>query len=154
MTSIFDIFKKKPVKVKKEDQKEKKPVVKKKEEKAPVIKDEKKKVVKKAKKTVKKKVVNVKKSELIVKTLKSPHITEKATILAENSKYVFKVDKRANKINIKKAIEALYGVDVISVNIINMKPKKRRMGRIIGKKPAFKKAIVKIKKDQKIDVIS
>jgi len=154
MASIFDIFKKKPVKAKKEARQEKKPVVKEKKEKTPIVKGEKKPAVKKAKKPTKKKIVNVKRSELIVKILKSPHITEKATILAERSKYVFRVDRMANKIDVKKAIKALYGVDVISVNIINIKPKKRRMGRFMGKKPGFKKAIVKIKKDQKIDITS
>ena len=85
--------------------------------------------------------------------LKSPHITEKATDLVERNKYVFKVFPGANKIEIKKAIEDLYRVDVLSVRIVNVSAKKRRLGRIEGFRRKYKKAIVTIKKDQKIEVL-
>ncbi|MFH1643101.1 MAG: 50S ribosomal protein L23 [Patescibacteria group bacterium] len=151
MAAIFDVFKKKVSEAKNKERIEKKPVVEKEEEKAPFIKDEKEN---KTKKIIKKKKVNIKKSELIAKTIRNPHITEKATLLSESAKYVFKVYNRANKIDVKRAVEALYGVNVLSVNILNTKSKKVRVGKIIGKKSGFKKAIVKIKKDQKIDITS
>lgn len=85
--------------------------------------------------------------------LKSPHITEKATDLTKKNQYVFKVHAGANKIDIKKAIENVYGVSVLDVNIINISSKKRRLGKIIGWRKGYKKAIVKIKKGQKIEIL-
>ena len=80
----------------------------------------------------------------------SPIITEKSTRLIEEGKYTFKVDKRANKIEIKNAIEEIFKVDVVAVNTINVLPKKKRMGRYEGYKSGYKKAIVKVKKKKKI----
>lgn len=85
--------------------------------------------------------------------LKSHHISEKATELAKKNQYLFKVYSKANKIEIKKAIENLYGVNVLSVNIIKIPAKKRRRRRISGFKKGYKKAIVKIKEGQKIEVL-
>jgi large subunit ribosomal protein L23 len=85
--------------------------------------------------------------------LKTPHITEKATLLAEKNQYVFKVWSEANKTEIKKAIENLYGVDVLGVKIINIPRKRRRLGRISGWRKGYKKAIVRIKEGQKIEVL-
>jgi len=85
--------------------------------------------------------------------LKEPHITEKATFLEKENKYVFKVYPRSNKIEIKKAVEGLYGVSVSEVNIINVSPKKRRLGRTEGWKKGYKKAIVKLKEGQKIELL-
>lgn len=87
------------------------------------------------------------------RTLKIPHITEKATDLAQNNQYVFRVFPKTNKIELKKAIKDIYGVDVVSVKIINVPLKKKRLGRIQGIKPGYKKAIVKIKKGQKIELL-
>lgn len=88
------------------------------------------------------------------KVLLSPHVTEKATELGERNKYVFKVRPNTNKIEIKKGVESLYGVDVVGVNIINIHRKKRRVGRRReGWKKGYKKAIVKVKKGQKIEVM-
>jgi len=84
--------------------------------------------------------------------LKSPHITEKATFLSEGNQYVFKTKNDSNKVQIKKAIESLYGVDVLNVNIIKIPAKKKRIGRKIGSKKGYKKAIIKIKAGQKIEV--
>lgn len=86
--------------------------------------------------------------------LKSACISEKATDLSKLNQYVFKVSAKANKNEIKKAIEAFFKVDVVSVRIINMPSKKRRRGKISGWKKGYKKAIVKIKPDQKIEIIS
>jgi len=85
--------------------------------------------------------------------LKTPHVTEKATDLVKKNQYVFKVFPEANKTEIKKAIEDLYGVDVESVKTINVPRKQRRLGRIKGWRKGYKKAIVKIKEGQKIEVM-
>ena len=81
-----------------------------------------------------------------------PIITEKATILSEQNKTVFKVHKKANKKNIKKNIEKLFKVNVIKVNIINQKTKiKMKQGKK-SLKSGYKKAIVTLKKGQSIDL--
>ena len=81
-----------------------------------------------------------------------PIITEKATILSEQNKTVFKVHNKANKKNIKKNIEKLFKVNVVKVNIINQKPKlKMKQGRK-SLKSGFKKAVVTLKKGQSIDL--
>lgn len=85
--------------------------------------------------------------------LKTPQVTEKATGLVGQNQYVFKVWPRVNKVETKKAIEDLYGVDVISVKIIKVPRKRRRLGRISGWRKGYKKAIVKIKEGQKIEVL-
>ena len=85
--------------------------------------------------------------------LKSLHITEKATDLTKKNQYVFRVYSRSNKIGIKKVIEDLYGVKVLNVRIIKISKKRRRLGRITGWRKGYKKAIVKIKKGQKIEVL-
>ncbi len=78
-------------------------------------------------------------SEIII----APVITEKSQALASNGKtFVFKVRKDANKTQIKKAIEDLFGVKVASVNTLNTKPKDKRVGRYTGKTKTYKKAIV------------
>lgn len=85
--------------------------------------------------------------------LKIPHVTEKATDLLDKNQYVFDVWQRANKAEIKKAMESVFGVNVVSVRIINVPPKKRRLGRIEGFRKGYKKAIIKIKEGQKIEVL-
>ena len=88
------------------------------------------------------------------RVLEYPHITEKATNFSEKNKYVFKVTKEANKTEIKKAINDVYGVDVVDVKIINVHRRKRKMGRQTGWKKGYKKAIVKVKEGQKIELLS
>lgn len=86
--------------------------------------------------------------------VKEPHISEKATILgAEENQYVFKIFPGKNKIEVKKAVEAIYGVNVLSVNMINIPAKKRRMGKTQGFKKGYAKAIVKIKEGEKIEIL-
>lgn len=85
--------------------------------------------------------------------IKQPHISEKATYLAEKDQYVFKVLPNYNKNEIKNAVEGIYGVNVISVNIIKIPAKKRRLGRTEGFKKSYKKAVVKIKEGQKIEIL-
>jgi large subunit ribosomal protein L23 len=94
-----------------------------------------------------------KKAGLSWKILKTPHVTEKASDLAEKNQYLFKVFPQTNKVQIKKAIEDLFGVEVASVKIINVLSKKRRLGKISGFKSGYKKAIVKIKEGQKIEIM-
>lgn len=88
--------------------------------------------------------------------LKKPLITEKASALSEKSgKYTFLVEKKANKVEIKKAVEKMYGVNVEEVNtlIIASKPKNRNTKtRVIsGRKGSYKKAIVKVAAGEIID---
>ena len=86
--------------------------------------------------------------------IRNPIITEKATILSEQNKTVFKVHKNANKKTIKKNIEKLFKVKVIKVNIVNLKSKiKLKQGKL-SKKSGYKKAIVTLKKGQSIDLTS
>lgn len=82
-----------------------------------------------------------------------PHISEKSMSLGGINQYIFDVFPKANKTKIKEAIEIIYGVDVLSVNIINIAPKKRRLGKNQGFKKGYKKAIVKIKVGQKIEIL-
>ena len=99
------------------------------------------------------KVKKGKRIDLAWAVLKAPHVTEKATDLVKKNQYAFKVFPKANKFRIKKAVEGLYGVDVVSVKIVNVPAKKRRLGRISGLRKGYKKAIIKIKEGQKIEVL-
>ncbi|MBQ9365295.1 MAG: 50S ribosomal protein L23 [Schwartzia sp.] len=73
-----------------------------------------------------------------------PWITEKSTALMEEGKYTFKVAKRANKVEIAKAVAEIFNVKVVSVNTMNMPGKLKRVGRNVGRRPSYKKAIVKL----------
>lgn len=87
--------------------------------------------------------------------IKRPIITEKSMQLVEKqNKYTFVVDKRANKIQIKKAVEELFEVTVLSVNVLNLKPKKKRVGRYEGYKNEVAKAIVTLDKEDNIEIFS
>lgn len=86
--------------------------------------------------------------------VREPHISEKAADLGEKkNQYIFKVSENYNKKEIKKTIEGLYGVDVLSVNVIKIPKKKKRVGRIEGYKKGFSKAIIKIREGQKIEIL-
>lgn len=88
----------------------------------------------------------------ITDVLKKPVLTEKSmTLSAEENKYTFDVDVNANKIEIKQAVEAMFGVKVESVNVMNVKPKKKRMGRYEGKINRRRKAIVKLAEGESIN---
>ena len=80
----------------------------------------------------------------------APVITEKTANLEAEGKYVFKVDVRANKTQIKQAIENAFNVKVESINTMNNHPKDRRVGRYTGKTNRYKKAIVKLAKGSTI----
>ena len=80
-----------------------------------------------------------------------PLITEKSTTLMAEGKYVFEVAKAANKIEIAKAISQIFNVKVASVNTVNGEGKVKRMGRSIGKRSDYKKAIVKLAAGETIE---
>ena len=112
----------------------------------------------KAKKVVAKKETVKKENKEILTTiksvLKSPCITEKAVNMSETGNfYVFHVTSDANKIEIKNAIEGKFKVDVLQVRTINIPRKKMVKGKTIGYKNGYKKAIVKVKEGQKIEIV-
>ncbi len=85
--------------------------------------------------------------------IKSHVSTERSTKLREkNNEYVFKVERRANKFQIKKAVEDAFKVKVDSVRTINVPGKRRRMGRNEGKTSVWKKAVVRLKPSEKIKI--
>jgi len=84
--------------------------------------------------------------------VKAPVITEKSENEKEKGKYTFKVDSKANKLEIKEAIEKLFKVKVTSIRTLNVKPKKRRVGRYYGLTNRTKKAIVTLEEGQTIDL--
>ena len=84
--------------------------------------------------------------------IKAPIITEKSSALATNNVITFSVDVNANKTQIKQAIEKIFNVKVESVNTVNVKPKKKRVGRYVGKTNKVKKAIVKLKEGSSIEL--
>ena len=81
----------------------------------------------------------------------APMLTEKTTSLQNaNNNYTFKVSLNANKIEIAEAIERIFNVNVLSVNTIRQRGKNKRMGRFVGKRADWKKAIVKLKEGDSI----
>ncbi len=87
--------------------------------------------------------------------LKAPIITEQSTKLIESqNRYTFKVATNANKVEIKKAVETIFNVKVLSVNTVNVLPKYKKMGKYEGYKSAYKKAVVKLAEGQKIDAFT
>jgi large subunit ribosomal protein L23 len=81
-----------------------------------------------------------------------PIITEKsANMSMDGIKYVFKVVKNTNKVEVKKAIEAIFNVKVAKVNIVNVKPKAKKMGKYEGFKAGFKKAYITLADGSSID---
>lgn len=91
-------------------------------------------------------------SDIAHRVLMEPRVTEKSHDLMASNKYVFKVTREANKKSVKKAIEELYGVNVIKVNIINIPPKKRTYARKVGWKSGYKKAITTLKEGDRIEL--
>lgn len=102
--------------------------------------------------TGKKKTQSGNKDNNAYKTLVRPLITEKASVLGGQNKYVFEVAKSTNKIEIAKAIDVVYGVKPISVNIVRVGGKKVRSGGTVGKRRDWKKAIVTLPKGKSIKV--
>lgn len=86
--------------------------------------------------------------------IKYPIITDKATRLLENNQYSFVVDKSSDKLMIKTAIEYLFNVKVIKVNTCRLPRKKKRVGKYIGWKPQYKKAIVTLSEGDVINLFT
>lgn len=84
--------------------------------------------------------------------IKRPLISEKSTKLSEQRKYTFEVDKNANKIQIKEAVEAIFEVKVTKVNVMNGIAKAKRVGQHSGFKSAVSKAVVTLAEGYKIDI--
>ena len=80
----------------------------------------------------------------------APVITEKSEKMKEQGKYAFKVDAKATKPQIKKAIESIFNVKVEKINTLNSHPKKKRVGKYTGMSNKYKKAIVKLAKGNTI----
>lgn len=87
-----------------------------------------------------------------IRTLLSSHITEKATRMQERGTYFFKVLLSANKRDIKKAVEKMYGVHVRAVSVLNVRGKRLRVGRHEGKSPHWRKAMVTLKEGETITI--
>ena len=81
-----------------------------------------------------------------------PIISEKSVEQMEQNKYTFKVDKKANKIDIKQAVEAIFKVKVTDVKTMNVKGKLKRLGRYQGRTPDWKKATVTLQEGDKIEI--
>lgn len=91
-------------------------------------------------------------NEKTFRILKRPLVTEKSTREKEAyNKLYFEVDRRANKIEIREAVERIFKVNVLDVATMNMKGKRKRVGRFFTKKPDWKKAIVTIKPGQRVE---
>jgi large subunit ribosomal protein L23 len=86
----------------------------------------------------------------VYEVLKRPIVTEKTTLQGEQGRYTFEVDLRANKHQVKEAVEKIFGVDVVSVNIINMPGKRRHYGPHLSRPNPWKKATVKVAEGQSI----
>ena len=86
--------------------------------------------------------------------IKYPLITDKATRLLENNQYSFIVDRYSNKIIIKDTIEYLFNVKVIKVNTCRLPRKKKRVGKYMGWKPQYKKAIVSLAEGDTINLFT
>jgi large subunit ribosomal protein L23 len=83
--------------------------------------------------------------------LKRPILTEKSDYQRDDNQYVFEVDRQANKHQIKEAVETIFDVEVLAVNTMIMKPKRRRLGRkLITARPAWKRAVVTLAAGERI----
>lgn len=80
-----------------------------------------------------------------------PLVTEKTNAMMQENKYTFVVPLRANKVQIRQAVESIFKVKVLAVNTIRVMGKTKRMGKTEGKRPDYKKAIVKLAPDQTIE---
>ncbi len=85
--------------------------------------------------------------------VKKAILTEKSTVVKdEANKYVFEVDPRANKIEIAQAVEKLFKVKVLDVNVMHVEGKKKRMGKVLGRRKSWKKAVVTLAPGSRIEL--
>ena len=88
------------------------------------------------------------------RVIKKYLVTEKTTASKEQgNKYTFQVDRDANKIEVGRAVASLFKVKVLDVHIMNVLGKKKRVGKVVGEKSSWKKAIVTVAKDNRIEII-
>lgn len=90
----------------------------------------------------------------ILQVLLAPHVSEKAAAMAADGQHVFKVAATANKLEIKKAVESLFEVEVTDVRVVNVKGKTKRFGTREGKRSDWRKAYVRLKDGQSIDLMT
>jgi large subunit ribosomal protein L23 len=91
----------------------------------------------------------------LIDVLDAPIVSEKSTIAAEkNNQFVFKIKKQATKKQVKNAVEAMFKVEVDSVNVLNVKGKKKRFGKTLGQRSDWKKAYVKLKPGHDINFVT
>ncbi len=90
-------------------------------------------------------------TERIFEIIRNPLISEKSTYVSQFNYYVFKVSTKSTKPEIKQAIEKLFSVKVLSVNTLNQNGKLKKFRNILGKRPNFKKAFVKLAEGNTID---
>ncbi|MDD5724407.1 MAG: 50S ribosomal protein L23 [Syntrophales bacterium] len=89
----------------------------------------------------------------IYSVIKKPVVTEKSTIAREEeNKYLFEVDRGATKIDIRNAVEKIFKVSVVNVHTINISGKKKRVGRVIGRRRNWKKALITLAPGSSIEV--
>lgn len=88
----------------------------------------------------------------LYEVIKRPLITEKSNLQKEQyNQLTFEVDRRANKLEIKKAVEAVFKVKVLDVRVMNIEGKRKRAGRFLGKRPDWKKAVVRLRPGDRIE---
>ncbi len=110
--------------------------------------------VSKASEEAPKQMVNVVNSGLGSKGFVVPRISEKAGFVARFNQYIFTIHGKLNKIEVKKAVEKMYGVKIANINMIQVSGKSRRFGKNIGTRSGFKKAMVTLTPDsKKIDIV-
>ena len=86
-------------------------------------------------------------------SVKYPLISEKATLLSKDGKYIFLIEKKTSAAEAKKVVEDFYKIKVRKTNVINIKPKSKNSGRFRGVKPGYKKIIMTLQKGQKLDIL-
>ena len=89
----------------------------------------------------------------IHRVLVKPTITEKSTILQESGKYTFEIAPKANKVEVKEAVEKSFNVKVEDVNICRLRGKRKRYGPRLAKQPDIKKAVVTLRPGDRINLI-
>ncbi|MFQ5900738.1 MAG: 50S ribosomal protein L23 [Thermodesulfobacteriota bacterium] len=87
----------------------------------------------------------------LYRLIKRPLVTEKSSVKKAENQVVLEVSTNANKSEIKKAVEKIFKVTVIGINTINFPGKKKRVGKSLGRRPAWKKAYIKLKEGENIE---
>ena len=91
--------------------------------------------------------------ERIFNVLRGAHISEKASRVADNNQFVFRIDPTANKFEVKQAVEKLFDVKVENVRTVSVRGKSKRFGRSLGKRSNWKKAYVTLQAGHRIDLV-